>query len=606
LLGDQENLQDRDHTDHTDHTGGRARSLRGPARGPGPAAFAAVAAAAALCAGAVPAQPDPVPLLRAARAHLDSGASAEAISQLAQLEATALADHAGLLRARLLREVGRIDDAVAAAEAGLAAEPPSELRALLKQELARSALAKGELASAYRLQRAGWEISKQPQLPPSLAMELAREFELRGMPADALRLYRRVWRTWPRSAEGRTAFERSAILAEGTGVAAADPKDVLEFADGLRKSYRCDSALPVYERQIALDGAPEKLQRRAERGRAQCLFQRRRYEEARVAWDALAKQNPKDLDAATRAARSLARGGHTTESVKRLEAIAKRAGPATRARVHYLIAVIARESEPERSSTLLKQVEKQRSARSYARLARWRLAWDDYRNERYTAALRRLRPLAQGSSWGVEQQRARYWIGMAKLQIDPPQGEAALREILEAVPLSYYGLLAAERLGVEPELEHSFVGEREREQFPAEVRAGWLVEGGFPESANAEIESWLRASPPSREERLAAAPLLHEIGEHHRAVRLLVDGFGSSFEEGIDPEWREAWQHAWPRAFGEPVRAATREFEFDPDLVSCRSFRRPDRASRPRSASRGSSRSPCSTPIRTSASAPGT
>ena len=112
------------------------------------------------------------------------------------------------------------------------------------------------------------------------------------------------------------------------------------------------------------------------------------------------------------------------------------------------------------------------------------------------------------------------------------------------------------------------MGEREAgSQFERAERAHWLIEGAFPEAASAELESWRRESRLSRNERMAAAPLLHEIGDHYGAVRLLIDGFGGTLDEGIDPEWREAWLYAWPRVYGDPVKAATEEFAFDPALV---------------------------------------
>ncbi len=69
------------------------------------------------------------------------------------------------------------------------------------------------------------------------------------------------------------------------------------------------------------------------------------------------------------------------------------------------------------------------------------------------------------------------------------------------------------------------------------------------------------------ETRLRAAELLHAIGAHHRAVRVIVDGFGGALDQGIDPEWREAWLQAWPRPFRETVEQVSSEFSLDPALL---------------------------------------
>ena len=70
-----------------------------------------------------------------------------------------------------------------------------------------------------------------------------------------------------------------------------------------------------------------------------------------------------------------------------------------------------------------------------------------------------------------------------------------------------------------------------------------------------------------RPDRLAAAKLLHALGDHLQAVRVVVNGFGGTLDQGIDPEWREAWKLAWPRPFDSSVRQASEEFESDPALT---------------------------------------
>jgi soluble lytic murein transglycosylase len=157
---------------------------------------------------------------------------------------------------------------------------------------------------------------------------------------------------------------------------------------------------------------------------------------------------------------------------------------------------------------------------------------------------------------------------MTRLATDPEQGRAGLHAIADAVPLSYYGLQSAGHLGLVRGPEKDFLGKRNglAVHLPF-LRARVLAENGFPSNARDELESRLRRGSLTREERITAAEQLHDLGEHFRAVRVLIDGFGDSLEQGIDPGWRDVWKLAWPRPFEGPVASAVGEFNGDPALI---------------------------------------
>ncbi len=522
-----------------------------------------------LVLGAVPETPAPDPAgdLRAARTAWDAGDSRAALQALHPLEGGPLQDHGALLRATWLHEMQDLDGALAAASEALAHDPPAEVRSLVHQELAAVYLERDDLGEAYRAQEAAWTSTRSRQTAARLAYEFAQTFESRGLPGDARRLYRKIWQTWPRSESSAGAFERSRFLSEATGTEPAQPKPLLRYADGLRTAYLCDGALEIYDQVLARE-LDAKTRLRAERGRADCLFQRRRYAEAEAAYRQLAREDPSDIDAAIRAARSQARGGKTDEAVQSLTAIAKRTERTHRARAQYLIAIIVRDEDPESADRLLRRVEKQRHASGLSRTARWRLAWSELQSGQYPAAIKRLRPLTRGPLADIEVRRARYWSAVAELQVDLETGREKLRALVEKVPLSYYGMLSADRLGLNPNVEHSFIGKASTSgPFLPEQRATWLLDGGLHDQARAEVESWSRSGRLKRAQRVAAAALLHRLGDHFSAVRLLINGFGGALEQGIDPEWRAAWQYAWPQPFSPAVDAAAEEFEFDPALV---------------------------------------
>ena len=512
--------------------------------------------------------PDPAASLRAARTAQAAGQHALALRKLLPLESGPLADHALLIRAQWLRAAGDRAGALTAAGAALAGDPPPELVARIHSEIAQIQVEEQELARAYRAQEQAWSATHSNERAAELAFELAQVFEQQALPGDALLLYGRIWQRWPGTSRSGDAFERARFLAEATGAPPPEVGRLIDYADGLRTSYRCDRALEVYESVLAREELDAKQRRKSERGRAHCLFQRRRYDQARAAYLALAEADPDDVDAAIRAARCDARSNKSARAVEELSAIARRTRKSDRAHARYLVALILREREPESAQRLWKRVESQQHAPGLARLARWRLAWDELQGGAREAAIKRLHPLTRGSIWDIEVQRARYWTAVAWLESDPEGGAERLAKLAERIPLSYYGLLAADRLGTSPRVGESFLDDDEkRGPYGPEQRARWLLEGGFPDAARIEVEGWALGTRLTRSERVAAAGLLHAVGEHFRAVRILIDGFGGTFEQGIDPEWQEAWLSAWPQPFGSAVQAATREFEFDSALV---------------------------------------
>jgi soluble lytic murein transglycosylase len=513
---------------------------------------------------------DAVAVLRKVHQALDARDLERALKLLGRLDRGSLADHAALLRARALHQLGRKEAAVKAAEAGLQLDPPREVESLLRQEIARIEIERGRLLDAYKSAQRAWLATADPGRAAELAYELAQAFDRSALPGDALALYRRVWSDWPLAEVAGAAFERSEMLMQGTGAPPPTAFALLQRAQRLREAFRCGSALPLFERALARSSELDaSALRDAREGRADCLFGTRRYPEAAQAFAEISEleSGARSIRAGILAARAHARAGDETRALRDLSRLRKRARPRERAEIDYQSAIMLRTSQPTRYVELLARVERQTADAALAREARWRLAWEDWLDGRESRALGRMTSLAKGNLFDVEVQRAHYWVALATRSSDAESGERMLRELVEAQALSYYGLLAAERLGIDPG-PRSLVGPRPVEPVHARAaRAGWLIDGGFPELAFAELASWLADERLGRGQRLQAAALLHEIGEHYRAVQAVSDGFAGVLEQGIDPDWSEAWQLAWPRPYESQVRAAAAEFGFDPALV---------------------------------------
>lgn len=520
------------------------------------------------CALAAP-MTSQVCLLREARAALDRSDEDGAAAALARLVDSPLAAIVALPRARI--EVMR-DRAQAARElldAALERDPPGEVQAELEAARGRLALAESRLAEGLGHFRRATEVSLDRERAATLSLELAEWLEAQRLPGDALAAYRRTWQRWPRSRASVRAFQRSRFLEDATSAAPASPRAQRLFADALRGTHRCPLAVEVYGLLSARDDLAPETRARVQRGLATCLMAQREFREAEKIYRELLRESPHARDLQIALARSVGRAGHRAEAVKSLLGIARHSRGRTRARARYLAALYLEDFDSKRARALLERVERERRAGGYPALARWRLAWSDVRADRSAAAEKRLRELAVGHPSDIEVQRARYWLARVRLAAGKRElGRRDLRTLVEEVPLSYYGLLAAEQLGDPPVVERPLLSERTpAAPDPALERARELIEGGFPALARLELESRLQAGRLDREARLRLAGLLRRVGEHYRAVRLVVDGFGDTLEEGIDRRWRDAWELAWPRPYSDKVEAAVSEFNGDPSLV---------------------------------------
>ncbi len=509
--------------------------------------------------------------LQEAYALREAGDFGKAAKRLRALEETEFAADAGLLRARLLLADGDPEAAAEAAQAALALDPPAELCAHLYAELARTHFERGDLARAEQAQSSAWDATRSGDYAAELMVELARACEKAGQPAKAYEWYARAWRSWPIAPAAVDAYARAQALGPALGRPEPEVNALVARADRLREVYRCDTALPLYDSVLARADATAAEKSSLARSRADCLFAGRRYTEALEAYRALAATTPDDPDVQILIGRSLMRSGQRTEAIKAFERLARAKDALLRARARSFLAIVVEDDDPKRALSLSRRVEKQSADRALAVQARWALAWADLRAGNDDAALARLDRLADGASDDIEVQRARYWRGVVRARSENPPtkeaGEVQLRALSEDLPLSYYGLLAAERVGP-PALEKSFLGPRLAEPEPAPVRrARLLLDGGFHEVAQDELVSFSEGAHVAREQRIPLARLFYRTGDPHRAQQLIASGFGGALERGIDPLWRDAWELAWPRAFRDAVASAQHEFNFDPPLV---------------------------------------
>jgi len=515
--------------------------------------------------------PSPVAPLKRALALAEKEQWQQARTQLAPLFDSPLRPHAALLEGRWLRRSGDLAGAERTLRKGLSASLPRDVAARLWMEVALVELDRQRFPAALEAQEQAWTLTHDVAAASSLAFELARAFEERSRADLAVEVYRKVWRSWPRSLEADDAYEAALRLEKSAGIGPAPVDSLVSLITDLRVGGRCELALrflPGIRKRRELD-ATEKRTLREEH--AECLFATRRYTEAIPKYQALAKESSGEdrVEASIQAARARVRAGQQARGIRELSAIARTAEEPQAARARYLVALLIDQADPKSSARLLEQVASQTEDRRLAADADWQLAWADIERRRWASARRHLRPLTEGPWNDIEVQRARYWHAVALESAKPDAGRDELRMLARSVPLTYYGMLASDRLGETPTIERSLIeGRPSSQQVPLALqRAGWLQEAGLSDLARDELTSWRLSGRLDRDERLAGALALHELGEHYHAARLVIDGFGDALEQGIDPSWKQVWLAAWHRPFGAPVEQAVSEFQFDEALV---------------------------------------
>ncbi len=159
------------------------------------------------------------------------------------------------------------------------------------------------------------------------------------------------------------------------------------------------------------------------------------------------------------------------------------------------------------------------------------------------------------------QERWRYWYARALLELMEPAGQAKARALLAelAQTRSYYGYLAADRLGLTYALNHQAAVPDPAEQarlvqstFAQRARELWLVD--LQPQARAEWQQFVRRLRPA--EQRQAALLAHRWGWHSRAI-LTLQSAG---------EWNDL-EVRFPLPYRGQIESLARAQDLDPAWV---------------------------------------
>ncbi len=510
---------------------------------------------------------DPAALLRAAADAIDQQDVSHADWLYAQLIARhpIVGDHAGLLRARLQFESGRVDAARQIAVGTLSRFADSPLAAELHDLVGETLAANRDESAAREAWASALAETDDDAMRAAILQKVARSEERSGEDRAAGITWRLLWYAHPSSDEAEQANHRLDVIEAHLGERLRDATHWRRRADELYRERMNDEALVAYDRALAL-GLSKSEARRVRKQRAHTLFRMRRYPEAVQAFGSL----PQTGDTPIWLARSMARADRVPESIAAFEKIARKPGP-NRLRAHYLAALLLDgRDRDEEARAHFRVLAKDPGQGGMSRAALWRLGWSDYRHGRYREAAARFESLAAATADPIDRLRPLYWRGRALEAAG--QGDLArtlFRDLAREYPLAYYGWRARERAGITDLAGPDHEITRGRSVLPARAleRIRILMEAGLVEAGGAETARLTRQAR-GLDDRVALARLLTSAGDYNRAQRLVVDAYQAPLARGPVADLEELWWYAWPSAFASLVDAATaRDGSVDPELV---------------------------------------
>jgi soluble lytic murein transglycosylase len=478
-----------------------------------------------------------------------------------------LSDQVALLRAEAALARGEPDAALATLTA-LESLDPHELRgpvpivqAQIDRVRARALLAAGDDAGARAAWRRAFEAESEAERRMDVKLEMVMALQQAGrLPADAA----------PETLA--TGVLQAASRPDEKAPEDRSPSEAAEAGDMLLARGRSADAADAYAE--ALSGLVEETQRRlVQQRRGRALFNLRRYDEARRAFQAAGG----DAEARFWTGRAAARQGDVPEAMRVFAQLGSAEDPAWASHALFLLGTLqAGRGEHDAARESFRRVVGYTAFPERVREALWRLGWADFEAGRFVSAREHfLAMVASASAEGLEPDESwqpRYWAARAAGEAGQPlQAQAELGELAAEAPLSYYGLRAQERLGrgrlvAAPDAPPIVdADDLDHVEYWRLQRAALLIEAGLEEQARLELRELLQ-QPLRLDDRMAIGRVMAAADDYNGAERIVVDAFLGPLAEGLRPGVERLWWLAWPRAWPELVGAAP-AVGVEPELV---------------------------------------
>ena len=488
-----------------------------------------------------------------------------------------IGDHVRYLRAEAL---SRGDDLAAAREAALSVVeryPKSRLapRALLLA--ATIDLRTDQDASAQTvLVRLINSYPSAAEVPDALYL-LAMTAEALGQLDAAALTYRDVRLLVPASGYAEGASDRIAVLqAAGIRLPPLTAAQRVERAERLLKANVPDAAMS--EAQSIVDEVKDgAVVTRALRVVADSARNLRRYDVAARTLGLVVDRSSAERRPGLKLeqARLYVRAKDPARALTGLESIAGAGTEAEKAESLYLKARVLEDLNREADAvTAYRAVAMQFPNREAAAASLWRLGWLAWVKRDVTSAQKSWTRLAELGGAGAYRLPALYWTGRAREQVGTASAAELYNQILAEAPRSYYGMLAAGRLG--RTREGGVAGQIALPQEPREAltddsslaRVVLLRRINLIEEAASELEEAVQGAVSNPVRLYGMASVYIEAERYHMALRIMRRHFQTLAATGDPSLPRAFWEMFYPYAWRDEMRDAAQRRGIDPYLVA--------------------------------------
>lgn len=416
-----------------------------------------------------------------------------------------------------------------------------------------------------------------PEVPEALYL-LGQTAEARGQHDNAARAYRELMVLAPTTGWADGAADRLAVLAAGgTPVPPLTMRQRLDRAERLLRGGVPKTASDEAER-IATESQDPSIVVRALRVVADGARRLGQYEAAAKALDMAIARAPADQQTALRLeqARLLLRGGRRERALEVLGRVAATAPEADAAEAMWMRARALEDADrlPE-AVTAYKALAARYPKREVAGGAMWRLGWYAYLKGDLRDAAKSWEKLVASTGNRAYRIGAIYWRARA-VEGTKDRGAAMplYRQVLAEAPRSYYGVLAARRVGGLTDV--SIPAPITLPADPAEALAGdpgfmrveLLRRLGLIEAALEELDDVVERAigDPVRLYGLSNAYARDE--RYHLALRIHRRHLANLAASGDPALPRAFWETVYPFAWRSDVTAAAQRAGIEPYLVA--------------------------------------
>ncbi len=556
-----------------------------------------------------------------ARALLETGHPGRAVESyttfLGYSDQRALPVVAQLGLARSLAALDRAEEAAAAflkaAESSPALEPWMAVRAAesvaplgdtatVRTLVARASVVPRERlaaaeATAY-LQTGDRRAAAQALLEAASAAPVEHSGDLRARAAELLLLdsdtaaARRVLRAAVEDAPG-SALKAAEVLST---LPSLDANDHRLLARAYERSGAPGPAASEYERYLELARLSRSERQRFQLMIGELLFRAGYYFAAITELERLVAENPNDVTRAQAEyliARSVYRRGWRREGRERLRALVDRypgSGSALRS-LSLLADIYESAGQTDQAREIHAELVDRYAGSRPARRAQAKLGLTTFFEGDFAAARRHFDRLRQTEPNQDSRVRAAYWAARARLASgdanQQTEADALLTSVHDHDPFGYYGLLAAERAGIDPwaDLPEGPTPAPLDPDMELELAAMDLLrEAGLEEDALSILSIRMNSLPDTPELLLGLAQELVARGHGYEAVRL-----GWRAHSRMRGRWSASVLRAiYPLAFPEIILAESEARGLEPHLVAA--IARRESAFGPRAVSRAGAR----------------